>query len=617
MPTSAATTYLWGRMYIDLGEYDLAANYFGRAAAAFYQTDPVMMAAQADLQYVLPPSVLEKGTAATYYLHIAELFGQVRRFDAVNRHCHLALIAATHEERAYGEHDSDLPKDLVEFKQTTWFKIFHSALDSRVYEEAYMAMMANPDERMRRDCLRHLVGVLCEEQGGKVTLLCRLGFPGLQDEVESNLLFKARNSDLFAHPNYYKILNSFHIFRGDYRAAASAMYQYAKRLGAALPYMQGDILEVTSKQAQAYLSCINSLQLVDSSSAWIVVSRQGPAVDGSGGKKRKKRRVEIERFNPKFGPASSGDRMQEQDLDIIELVDIRREYALALARLQLANKYPEFRTQNIQLDAEDAVILFVKAGMYDQAMSVSKTFGLDLDVVFQNLTRKCLSLAAQASEGRGELGLSGEEDDDAFWENEDVLEATGSPSEKAWCLLHSYLKRAEDPQAGGQLRYHYLVAETILKSETDFPLPPWLSAVLLKDRPQDLVRVCLRYGAITDATQFLIQHINSQVSQLSSPGYLAKTTCEFWLPYSLIDHTIRVLDSVIENVNAPEKGSPREFSERDDGPAGWRTLSVLREQLQSSLDTYMLYAKRESKDINHEINSSVPAAISAAMAMGV
>lgn len=85
------------------------------------------------------------------------------------------------------------------------------------------------------DCLRLFVSVLCES--GRASSLCSSQFPfvGLQEEVEKTLEFKARNSDIgecvrkstsssdedgtgkFV-PNYYQILYSYSIFKGNYRS---------------------------------------------------------------------------------------------------------------------------------------------------------------------------------------------------------------------------------------------------------------------------------------------------------------------------------------------------------------------------------------------------------------
>ncbi|KAJ1931162.1 hypothetical protein EC988_009876, partial [Linderina pennispora] len=156
------------------------------------------------------------------------MFESAHQFEHVGRFCHLALEALQEESRMDGfELDEatvfDLHRDL-------WFKIFHAELECAHYEDAYMAMMAIPDKTLQLDCLRHMLGVLCEREGG-VAVLCRLGFSGMQEEVERNLLFKARHFGLTGEVNYYKILYAFHVYRGNYRNAASAMYQYACRLG--------------------------------------------------------------------------------------------------------------------------------------------------------------------------------------------------------------------------------------------------------------------------------------------------------------------------------------------------------------------------------------------------
>ncbi|KAJ1919418.1 hypothetical protein H4219_002010 [Mycoemilia scoparia] len=576
---SSAVNYLRGQMYFRLKDYDKASMYFSRAATVYLQNN-YKLSPKSVLYSVLPENVAIKGLASSYYQHLAELFGQVRKFDAVNRFCYLAIEAANSEKDMIDENE------LIDFKQNNWFKIFHSALDNNLYEEAYLAMMANPDQRMRTDCLRHLVAVLCESTEG-VSLLCRLGFPGLQEEVEANLLFKARNSDLFAHPNYYQILHSFHVYRSDYRAAASAMYQHAKRLGAAMPFAT-DILSTITDQAQAYLSCINALQLVDSASAWIVVSRQG---GNKNGQKRKKRRVEIERFSP------TKDGQAINELDIVELVDVRREYNLTLARLQLSSKYPEFRTQNIQLDAEDAIVLFMKVGMYDQALSISQSYKLDLTSLFESLTHKCLDLSL-----RKNIDDRISDNDDAFWENEDILESAGSQPDRAWNLLHSYLKRIEQGhEKEGKFKYHYHVAVTILDSEHDVRLPPWLSSILLENRPQDLIRACLKHGSIVEAAEFLVQHINSKAALLASPSYLAKSTCEFWLPYALIDQTIRVLDSAIAKLGDSKKDDQQLTKSSQRGiEMRLNLFKILHKNLKEALDSYIHHAQRESKDIGME-----------------
>lgn len=66
--------------------------------------------------------------------------------------------------------------------------------------------------------LGQLISVMCENN--EVGRLNALGFIGFQPKVEELLSFKARNSDPLRYPNYYKVLYSWHIARGDYRSGA-------------------------------------------------------------------------------------------------------------------------------------------------------------------------------------------------------------------------------------------------------------------------------------------------------------------------------------------------------------------------------------------------------------
>lgn len=68
----------------------------------------------------------------------------------------------------------------------------------------------------KRDFLGHLISEMCEKN--EVGRLNSLGFIGFQTDVEELLRFKARNSDPLRKPNYYKVLYSWHVTRGDYRS---------------------------------------------------------------------------------------------------------------------------------------------------------------------------------------------------------------------------------------------------------------------------------------------------------------------------------------------------------------------------------------------------------------
>ncbi|KAJ2890007.1 hypothetical protein IWW38_004369, partial [Coemansia aciculifera] len=480
------------------------------------------------------------------------------------------------------------------------------------FEQAYMAMMANPDKEQKLGCLRHLTGVLCEREGG-VAMLCRLSFPGLHEEVERNLLFKARHSDLLGKPNYYRILYSFHVYRGNYRNAASAMYYYARRLSA-LMLQSGDVALILLEQAQALLACVNGLSLVDAQHACVVFGRQqnaGDSVDAADASDnyvgRKRRRIAIGRYDT----SSSG---QGQDIDIVELVDVRREYALCMARITLGATFLELFSHNASLEPEDAIALYVKIGMYDNALSFAKTFGLKLDYMLTTLAQKCLELSATES-----ASVQREQTPEAFWDNEAIRESTGTPSERGWRLLRHYLD-SEEPTEQSSQRYRLLVADTILGAKCDSVLAPWLSSLLLQRCPQDLVRLCLRNGCVSEGAEFLLQHINTLLRQLVASTTAAKMTREVWLPYQLLDQTMGILDDAIvrfeeavDKIKDAKKqggGSAADAKRLKALLKSYRerlvSLQRLRDDLRTAFDQYMVIAARESRDISETLSPTRP-----------
>ncbi|KAJ2491721.1 hypothetical protein IWW37_002045 [Coemansia sp. RSA 2050] len=604
LPKSTASCYLSGLVSLRLRDYIGASDFFANASVAYGQVSDGIRGG-VDLQHVLPKSVLDSGLALSYYNHVAELFEAARQFSLVSRFSHLALQALQEESQL---ETSELTADVQrEWQKKLWFKIFHAELERNSYEQAYTAMMANPDQKQQQDCLRLLVSVLCEREGGVATL-CRLSFPGLHEHVEQNLLFKARHCDLLAKPNHFRILYSFHVYRGNYRNAASAMYQYARRLSALMLHT-GDVAHILAEQGQALLACINGLSLVDAQYAWVVVGRRQGAADsaeaadaGDGCIRRKRRRIAIGRYD-------SSSSSQGQDIDIVELADVRREYALCMARIALGETFQELYARNVLLEPEDVIALYVKTGMYDSALSFAKAFGLKLDYMLTTLAKKCLELSATQS-----AKAQREQTPDAFWENVGVRDSTGTPSERAWRLLRYYLD-LEEPTEKDDQRYRLLVADTILGAESDSVLAPWLSSLLLRRCPQDLVRLCLRNGCVTEGAGFLLQHINTLRSHVSST-MVAKTTRGIWLPYQLLDQTMGILDDAVARFeeavekikDAKKQGGPDAIMKRlksllKSYRERLASLQRLRTDLKTAFDQYMVIAARESRDISEAVSA--------------
>lgn len=102
--------------------------------------------------------------------------------------------------------------------------------------------------------------------------------------------------------------------------------------------------------------------------------------------------------------------------ELVELPDIRREYTIALSRLQLSVEFPELeRTSewldlgdtcdlepsvdplpgaaDFSLEPEAVVALFSQTYAFDQAFVAARTLDVDLASLFEILTEKCVGLA--------------------------------------------------------------------------------------------------------------------------------------------------------------------------------------------------------------------------------
>ena len=75
------------------------------------------------------------------------------------------------------------------FQPTLWSKVFKHQLELGHNDEAYDALVSNPDPTRRKDCLRQLVVVLCER--GQLQTLVQFPYIDLHDEVSLSPLWTA------------------------------------------------------------------------------------------------------------------------------------------------------------------------------------------------------------------------------------------------------------------------------------------------------------------------------------------------------------------------------------------------------------------------------------------
>ncbi len=132
----------------------------------------------------------------------------------------------------------------------------------------------------------------------RVRDLLSLPFDNMETYVEAELAYKARNSDPSSRPNYYRILQSWHVRRSDYLSgmiwtpsfavqkqsadqtlrylAGKIMYMHGRRLGEQLSQDPDDAKAGMADQAQSYLAAIHALAMISEENAWITF----PALTG-------------------------------------------------------------------------------------------------------------------------------------------------------------------------------------------------------------------------------------------------------------------------------------------------------------------------------------------------
>ena len=101
--------------------------------------------------------------------------------------------------------------------------MFKYELELEHNEEAYSAMIDNPDPSRRKDCLRQLLVTLSER--GDLESIVSFPYVDLEDEVVSILESRARSVDLTSQ-NYYDLLYAFHVNRNNFRKGMCQIIQY-------------------------------------------------------------------------------------------------------------------------------------------------------------------------------------------------------------------------------------------------------------------------------------------------------------------------------------------------------------------------------------------------------
>jgi len=252
-----------------------------------------------------------EGGLVQYYVKVVRLFEQVPA---------PTLVIKVAEE-ATRKVDQGDPNCAI-----LWSTLFKYHLELGHSEEAYEAMMGNPDPARRSDCLRRLVFVLTER--GQLKRLCSFTYAGMEDEIEKVIEERARTVDITKH-SYYDLLYCFHTTRGNYRKSAYVMYEHGLRLGREAPGPKS-----LQKQANCYCMALTALSLTPPKYAWVVRPVEMEEAALLTRKLSKRKRVH---------PSQQGS--AKQCVEVLTIADIEKEYILVRAKLRLMQRDPAMATQ--------------------------------------------------------------------------------------------------------------------------------------------------------------------------------------------------------------------------------------------------------------------------------
>lgn len=454
---------------------------------------------------------------AQYYMKVIQLFEYLGLSD-------LIISLATTAITTVDQNDPYIP--------VFWSLVFKHHLELGHDDEAYTAMIRNPDPSRQKDCLRQLSVVLCERR--RFQKLINFPYSDMLDDVISILESRARSCDLMRQ-NYYDLLYSFHIHTNNFRKAASISYEYGMRLSQEVSSLAG-----LKKQASCYLATINSLLLVDPRYAWIVKPVHKATISDN---------AEHGAANSSPKRNSDGDEVQyaasTQKIQVLELDDIRREYQLIHARLLLSGK--DSSPTNITttpLSASDTVTLLVNAGLFDVAVTLCKAFKLSLTPVFEGIAYRCVIMvhytkSQHAAEDDLEiLEWLGQNDTTALPTSSYV-----SGQDQVWYLLKNYLELYEMP---GQTLFHRCVASKLLSASVQ--LPAWFKRSYQCHNAAELLWLYISHGLLENATDLAVDYIDAVLGNgkedFGIEHALHASMPPVWLPHTYLDALLEALEEV-------------------------------------------------------------------------
>lgn len=429
-----------------------------------------------------------------------------------------------------------------------WANVFKFALDLKNYGDAYCAIISNPDDDSKYICLRRFIIVLCEHGATKVLCDGKLPFVGMTEKVEQELFWKAERSDIFATPNVYKLLYSFQAYRNNWRKAASYIYQYSIRLRNEVNIDDtGKFSTALQERLEGLSAAINALKLVDNSSAWIECKYEDDFSTSHGLPHKRARNV----LEAKFVP--NDDFKYEMLQYNVDVEMLEKEYLLTSAQ-DLMSRI----TDNIQIPGNQKISklvnMLINENFYDMAFTIilkfckGSTLNRELEQAFIALSENCFIGGIVTSPlGRKVHNFLLPSHENATY-TEGIVNSSSVINQikvnSHWETLELYLEKYRKLHP----RLPVVVAETLLSGDSQIELPFWLVHLFKDGRratpwgmtghqpdPSTLFRLYIDYGRLAEATNLLLEYLESFANLNPADAIKRKKTSAIWFPYSAIE----------------------------------------------------------------------------------
>ncbi|KAG6727322.1 hypothetical protein I3842_02G124200 [Carya illinoinensis] len=499
-----------------------------------------------------------------YYQWAMQIFEQYNISEGA---CQFALAALEQVDESLitkdGNYDRDpLCESAATIKGRLWANVFKFTLDLNRFYDAYCAIITNPDEESKYICLRRFIIVLYE--CGAMKILCggQLPFIGLSDKVEQELAWKAERSDILVKPNLYKLLYAFEMHRHNWRRAAGYMYLYSTRLrneAVLKDYLNTSL--VLQERLNGLSAAINALHLVHPAYAWIDPLLEGNTLQNEHFPRKKARTMEEQ-------TAAGNDILPQRQQSYIDIVKLENEFVLTSAEYLLSLANIRWTFTEVHRAPSDLVDLLVQRNLYDMSFTVLLRFfrgsalKRELERVFCAMSLKCCPNKVDSSSVRDDLRTQGllltsSKNEVVIHGSANLVPATQQyKGNSEWETLEIYLEKYRCFHA----KLPVIVAETLLSADPEIELPLWLVQMFKDGRrgrtwgmtgkesnPASLFRLYVDYGRYTEATNLLLDYIESFASVRPADIINRKKPLAVWFPYTAIEHLWCKLEEFISS----------------------------------------------------------------------